>query len=82
MAEMTCPWCKRAFEPRTGQSGSPKRFCSEACRIAFHRGARLWALREFEAGRAEVDHRLRRLPDGRLTTVPIGFRWGKGAAHG
>ena len=51
---MICPWCEQAFEPRAGQTGSPRRFCAETCRVAFHRGARLWGIREFEAGRATV----------------------------
>jgi hypothetical protein len=33
----TCPNCGTAFEPRTRSGGKAQRFCSPACRKAFHR---------------------------------------------
>jgi hypothetical protein len=77
---MICPWCKRPFEPRA-DGGSPKQFCSLRCRRALDRAGRLWLRRALADGRVEMDHRLRRLPDGRLTTEFVGFRWAKGAAR-
>ena len=43
----TCFWCGKAFQPR-GAVG--KRFCSDRCRAAFHRGCRVWAMRAIEEG--------------------------------
>jgi hypothetical protein len=49
---MCCDWCAGPVE--TGGRGSAKRFCSSACRAAFHRAARRWALGELAAGRVTV----------------------------
>src|SRR5262245_41723973 len=39
--EATCEHCRKAFEPRRHSGGKPQRFCSPACRFAFHqRGER------------------------------------------
>jgi hypothetical protein len=46
-----CLWCGKAFRPR-GATG--KRFCSDRCRAAFHRGCRLWAMRAVEGGRLSL----------------------------
>ena len=46
-----CLWCGKAFRPR-GATG--KRFCSDRCRAAFHRGCRLWAMRAVEEGRLSL----------------------------
>ena len=32
----TCEQCSGSFTPRTGSGGKPQRFCSPACRTAFH----------------------------------------------
>ena len=42
MTERTCVWCGVPYTPRTN-GGKPQRFCSEKCRVEFHRGCRLWA---------------------------------------
>src|SRR5215212_7353896 len=34
--EHRCDQCRGIFEPRAGSGGSPQRFCSTACRSAFH----------------------------------------------
>jgi hypothetical protein len=31
-----CDQCSKPFEPRSGSGGKPQRFCSTACRTAFH----------------------------------------------
>ena len=40
----TCPWCDNPFPPRK-RGGSPKRFCSEQCRLDFHKACRIWAMK-------------------------------------
>ena len=47
-----CLWCGVAFRPR-GATG--KRFCSDRCRAAFHRGCRLWAMRAVDEGQLSMD---------------------------
>ena len=42
-----CLWCDRPYRSR-GACG--KRFCSDRCRAAFHRGCRLWAMRAVGEG--------------------------------
>ena len=42
MTERACAWCGVPFTPRTN-GGKPQRFCSEQCRVEFHRGCRVWA---------------------------------------
>jgi len=67
-----CLWCGELYKPRrTG--GSAQRFDSDACRMAFHTAARLWALAEIEAGRLSVDqlkntarHSVHAAPDGQV----------------
>jgi hypothetical protein len=49
-----CLWCASPYTARTGHGGPVQRFCSDACRAAFHRGARRWAARELEAGRLDI----------------------------
>ena len=44
----TFRWCREPFEPRRG--GRVMRFCSPEHRIALHRAARQWAIRQVEAG--------------------------------
>ena len=39
---MNCIWCDTPFERRT-TGGSPQRYCSADCRLAFHLAARRWA---------------------------------------
>jgi hypothetical protein len=48
----TCNWCGVAFRPR-GATG--KRFCSDRCRAAFHRGCRVWAMRAVDEGRLSLE---------------------------
>ncbi len=43
----------RVHAPALG-GGPAQRFCSDACRAAFHRGARRWAVRELEVGRLDI----------------------------
>ena len=31
-----CARCGKTFKPRSGSGGSPQRFCSQDCRLAFH----------------------------------------------
>ena len=40
--ERACTWCGAMFTLR-GDGGSPKKFCSAACRKDFHVGCRVWA---------------------------------------
>ncbi len=49
-----CLWCGAPYTARKGGGGPAQRFCSDACRAAFHRGARRWAVRELEAGRLDI----------------------------
>ena len=44
-----CPWCGRAFSPRTS-GGTGQRFCRSACRHAFWSAARRWVMRALDAG--------------------------------
>jgi hypothetical protein len=46
-----CLWCGAAFRPR-GASG--KKFCSDRCRAAYHRGLRVWAMRAVQEGRLSL----------------------------
>jgi hypothetical protein len=48
--ESICLWCKAPYTLRHA-GGSPRRFCSPACRLALHGAARKWAVAEVEAGR-------------------------------
>jgi hypothetical protein len=47
-----CLWCKAPFRPR-GATG--KRFCSDRCRAAYHRGLRVWAMRAVQEGRLSLE---------------------------
>jgi hypothetical protein len=47
-----CFWHGKAFQPR-GAVG--KRFCSDRCRAAFHRGCRLWAMQAAPEGRLSME---------------------------
>jgi hypothetical protein len=47
-----CLWCGKAFRP-PGVVG--KRFCSDRCRAAFHRGCRLWAMQAVAEGRLSME---------------------------
>ncbi len=49
-----CLWCGAPYTVRIGRGGPAQRFCSDACRAAFHRGARRWAASELEAGRLDI----------------------------
>lgn len=57
-----CHWCSAPF---TGHAPGQheKRFCSDACRAAFHRGLRRWASAAHDAGMVEVQT-LRRFANG------------------
>jgi hypothetical protein len=49
----SCTWCGAAFRARGG--AGKKRFCSDQCRAAFHRGCRLWARRAVDEGRLSLE---------------------------
>ena len=49
----TCPWCDNPFPPRR-RGGSPKRFCSDECRLDFHKACRVWAMKLVETGNLSV----------------------------
>ena len=49
-----CLWCGALYTARKQAGGPARRFCCNACRAAFHRGARRWAARELEAGRLDI----------------------------
>jgi hypothetical protein len=49
-----CPWCGRAFRPRTS-GGSDQRFCGASCRHAFWSAARRWVMRAVDAGLLSPD---------------------------
>jgi hypothetical protein len=51
-SDPVCLWCGAAFRPR-GAVG--KRFCSDRCRAAFHRGCRLWAMQAVAEGRLPME---------------------------
>ena len=51
-SDPACLWCGKAFRPR-GVVG--KRFCSDRCRAAFHRGCRLWAMQAVAEGRLSME---------------------------
>jgi hypothetical protein len=48
-----CIWCRAPFRP-LGASGK-KRFCSDRCRAAYHRGCRVWAMRAVDEGQLSMD---------------------------
>ena len=48
-----CIWCGVPFRP-LGARGK-KRFCSDRCRAAFHRGCRVWAMRAIDEGQLSMD---------------------------
>ena len=50
---MICLWCEAEFQVRA-TGGSGQRFCLKDCRRDFHTACRIWAVREFEAGRVSV----------------------------
>ena len=52
--DAACLWCGTPYTARKGHGGPAQRFCSDACRAGFHRGARRWAARELEAGRLDI----------------------------
>ncbi len=52
--DAACAWCEAPYTARTGRGGPAQRFCSDACRAAFHRGGRRWVARELEAGRLDI----------------------------
>ena len=43
-----CPWCSDPFPPRR-RGGSKKRFCSDECRMEFHRACRVWSVKQVDA---------------------------------
>ncbi|MCZ6482746.1 MAG: hypothetical protein O6757_05835 [Alphaproteobacteria bacterium] len=51
---MNCLWCDTPFERRT-TGGSPQRYCSTDCRVAFHLAARRWAEMAVAAGWLTVE---------------------------
>jgi len=48
-----CIWCGVPFRP-LGARGK-KRFCSDRCRAAYHRGCRVWAMRAIDEGQLSMD---------------------------
>ena len=54
MSTEKCLWCQKPFE-RRASGGKPQRFCSQACRYAFHQAARKWAIKAIDAGLLTVD---------------------------
>jgi hypothetical protein len=48
-----CIWCGAPFRP-LGARGK-KRFCSDRCRAAYHRGCRVWAMRAVDEGQLSMD---------------------------
>jgi hypothetical protein len=48
-----CIWCGAPFRP-LGARGK-KRFCSDRCRAAYHRGCRVWAMRAIDEGQLSMD---------------------------
>jgi hypothetical protein len=51
-SDPACLWCGKAFRPRGAVA---KRFCSDRCRAAFHRGCRLWAMQAVAEGRLSME---------------------------
>ncbi len=52
--DAACVWCQAPYTARKQAGGPVQRFCSDACRAGFHRGARRWVARELEAGRLDI----------------------------
>jgi hypothetical protein len=50
-----CPWCERAFEPRSGQGGKPQVYCGGACRHDLRDTAVRYVLAEVAAGQLDLD---------------------------
>src|SRR5690242_2419814 len=48
-----CLWCPALLPEERGR-GSPRRFCSAACRQACHAAARRWAMTEIATGRLTI----------------------------
>ena len=48
LAGGTCLWCDGPFPPRK-RGGSKKRFCSDECRLDFHKACRIWAMKQVDA---------------------------------
>ncbi len=44
-----CMWCDEEFKFRCS-GGKEQKYCSEQCRIEFHRKLRQWALEKFQSG--------------------------------
>jgi hypothetical protein len=66
-----CSWCGHTFEIRRG--GKRQRFCGEACRIAFHRGCRVWAMRAVDEGRLTMAE-IKKASAATYTFLPEGKR--------
>jgi hypothetical protein len=49
-----CPWCGRAFRPRT-TGETDQRFCGPGCGHAFWSAARRWVMRAVETGLLTTD---------------------------
>jgi hypothetical protein len=64
-----CPWCDRAFQPRTS-GGTDQRFCSAVCRTAFWSAARRWVMRAVDAGLLSTD--VLKDAQNKLSVVAIG----------
>ena len=67
IAMMPCPWCSAPFTPRA--RGAKQRFCSAACRQAFHAAARAWGQAMVDAGLMPVVA-LKAWAEGRERTAP------------
>ena len=51
--ERTCPWCGNPFEARI-IGAHRKRFCSSACKNAYHTALRKWAQQAVDNGQVTV----------------------------
>ena len=69
----SCPWCGRAFRPRTS-GGSDQRFCGAGCRHAFWTAARSWVALAFQTGLLTAD--ALKAAQSSVHAVPAGFQAG------
>jgi hypothetical protein len=77
MAE--CPWCKRSFEPRSGQGGKAQIFCGRACRRLTRNTAVRYILIEVAAGRLDMD-RVREVAGSNVRVAPRGLEASPGTS--
>lgn len=79
MSANACVYCGKDFTERDS-GGKRQRFCSSACRVAFHRGARAWALEQLEACRVTAAEFRRAGEAGALNALPATYTLPPGAA--